>query len=159
MFTATTVLCNSIKDCLKVEISLQRKYPVILNINLKISTNFVCLKCCEPCSCVTLHVLGAACCLQLSSGIFVGSAKKKLLLRNGEDLLVKMWNSVRTNNGIMVGTGFVLPLETLENCGKMCPWNILKVQGSYTSRKSLKILDKTVSLETKFVPRNILKSP
>ena len=66
-------------------------------------------------------VLGAACCFQLSSGIFVGSAKKKLLLRNGEDLLVKMWNSVRTNNGIMVGTGFVLPRETLENCGKSVP--------------------------------------
>ncbi|KAI0224040.1 DDB1- and CUL4-associated factor 1 [Lamellibrachia satsuma] len=42
---------------------------------------------------------------RLSSGvgrIITGSAKKKLSLKNGEDLLVKMWHTVRTNNGIMV---------------------------------------------------------
>ena len=50
--------------------------------------------------------------LQLSSGvgrIITGSAKKKLSLKNGEDLLVKMWHTVRTNNGIMVGGGTPAP--------------------------------------------------
>ena len=47
MFTATTVLCNSIKDCLELEIS-QNSYPGILNNYLRkiweISANFGCLK-------------------------------------------------------------------------------------------------------------------
>ena len=31
-----------------------------------------------------------------------GSTRKKLSLRNGEDLLGKMWSCLRANNGIMV---------------------------------------------------------
>ena len=35
--------------------------------------------------------------------IIAGSAKKKQSVKYSEDLLVKMWHTVRTNNGIMVG--------------------------------------------------------
>ena len=35
--------------------------------------------------------------------LIAGSAKKKQSVKYSEDLLVKMWHTVRTNNGIMVG--------------------------------------------------------
>ncbi len=34
--------------------------------------------------------------------MYGGSAKKRLTLKNGEDLLGKMWECLRSNNGIMV---------------------------------------------------------
>ena len=43
--------------------------------------------------------------LQFNGGvgrIIGGSAKKKVSLKNSEDILMKMWSAVRQNNGIMV---------------------------------------------------------
>lgn len=34
--------------------------------------------------------------------IVSGSAKKRMAMKSGEDLVTKMWNCVRSNNGIMV---------------------------------------------------------
>ena len=52
MFTETTGLCNSIKDCLKLEMS-QNNDPEFLPIHQgkvrEMSWNCVCLKCWEPC--------------------------------------------------------------------------------------------------------------
>ena len=44
MFTATTVLCNSITVCLKLETS-ETSYPGILKLLTEMSNNFVCSIC------------------------------------------------------------------------------------------------------------------